>query len=71
MQASLATMVLLADQTCEENQLLTEVARQTQKDSKILKTLSLIATIYLPASVTAVGFSYLRRGKSPAFNNDS
>jgi hypothetical protein len=38
----------------EESRVLRRIAQQTEKDSITLKTLTFIATVYLPASLIAV-----------------
>jgi Mg2+ and Co2+ transporter CorA len=43
-----------ASQIHGENTALTQLARQGHKDSKMLKILSVVATLYLPASLIAV-----------------
>ena len=54
MQASLAALQIIAAQSSQENAILARVAQQGQRDSKILKILTIIATTYLPASLMAV-----------------
>jgi Mg2+ and Co2+ transporter CorA len=54
MQSNLAAMQDIAMQNHRENEILGRIAKQTQKDSTALKTLTLIATIYLPATFIAV-----------------
>ena len=44
----------VAIETKKENETLTRLAAQTANDSKTLKALTLIATIYLPATFLAV-----------------
>lgn len=46
----------LLSQTHEESAVLSNVARQGREDSKILKALTLISTLYLPASLVATVF---------------
>ena len=53
-QASLSTLQTIATQNLRENETLSRVAQQGQLDSKFLKVLTAIATIYLPASLIAV-----------------
>lgn len=52
---TLDVMKDVAIETKKENEGLAKLAAQTAKDSKTLKTLTLIATIYLPAIFLAVG----------------
>lgn len=54
MQASLGTLQTIAAQIFQEDEILSRVAQQGQFDPKILKVLTVIATIYLPASLIAV-----------------
>jgi hypothetical protein len=54
MQHNLDILQHIASQTYLENTTLTELARQGRKDSRTLKILSIVATIYLPASLVAV-----------------
>ena len=54
MNQSLEALRGITYQTQKENNTLSRVALQTQKDSKALKALTTIATVYLPASLIAV-----------------
>lgn len=45
------------DILAQQNTLLTDIARHGEKDSKTLKALTLVATLYLPASLVATIFS--------------
>jgi Mg2+ and Co2+ transporter CorA len=54
MQLNLIVLQTIATQSQGETEILSRVARQTQKDSITLKVLTLIATIYLPATLLAV-----------------
>ena len=54
MHRNLIAMEAIASQTQQENQTLASIAKQTQQDSIALKTLTLIATVYLPATFVAV-----------------
>ena len=47
-------MERIAFENNKENRNLSQIAAQNQKDSRTLKTLTLIATMYLPASLIAV-----------------
>lgn len=58
-QASLGTLQNIAAQSLQKNEILSRVAQQGRYDSKILKVLTVIATIYLPATLTAVCLSAL------------
>ena len=51
---SLDILQRTASQIHGENTTLTQLARQGHKDSKMLKILSVVATLYLPASLIAV-----------------
>jgi len=54
MQANLVSMEQFAFRSQRENETLSRIARQNLKDSMPLKTLTLIATVYLPATFVAV-----------------
>lgn len=45
----------------EESRIMGRIAQQTQKDSMTLKALTIIATVYLPASLIAVSYVSSRR----------
>jgi hypothetical protein len=44
----------IAAQTHQENVTLAELSRKSRTDAKVLKLLTVIATMYLPATLTAV-----------------
>ena len=54
MQATLDVLQNIAFQNQRENETLAKLALNGQSDSKTLKALTLIATMYLPASLIAV-----------------
>lgn len=56
MQANLARMQNIASENQRESEVLASIAKQGQKDSMTFKALTLIATIYLPASLAAVRY---------------
>ena len=53
-QASLSALQSIAAQTHQENMTLLKISQQGQNDSRTLKVLTIIATMYLPASLIAV-----------------
>lgn len=53
-QSSLGALQTIASQSLQENEILSRVAQQGRFDSKILKVLTVITTVYLPASLIAV-----------------
>jgi Mg2+ and Co2+ transporter CorA len=53
-RASLVALQSIAAQNHQENIILSKVAQQGQDDSRTLKVLTIIATMYLPASLVAV-----------------
>lgn len=57
MQVNLTMLQQIAAETHRENITLARIARQGQDDAKGVRTLTLIATIYLPASLVATIFS--------------
>jgi Mg2+ and Co2+ transporter CorA len=54
MRGTLNAMQQIASQIQDQNTTLADIARQGEKDSRALKTLSVIATAYLPATLIAV-----------------
>lgn len=54
MRESLDLLKHIGYETREENRNLSTIAGQNQKDSKAIKVLTIIATMYLPASLIAV-----------------
>ncbi|KAM0331637.1 hypothetical protein ACHAQA_003316 [Verticillium albo-atrum] len=57
MRDKLIVMERLSLEDSETNKLLADIATEAHKDSVALKSLTLIATIYLPASLCATIFS--------------
>ena len=57
MQQNFDALRTITLQSQQENKVLTEAAMQNQKDSKILKARTLAATVYILASLMAVGLS--------------
>lgn len=57
MQVNLTLIQRSAPETHQENLTLASLAKQGRKDSETLKTLTLIATMYLPATLVATVFS--------------
>lgn len=55
MQTTLIVLQQLFSESREENKLLLELARQGQRDSRTMKAFGSVATMYLPASLIAVG----------------
>jgi Mg2+ and Co2+ transporter CorA len=55
MQYNLNMLKRITFENVEENRNLSQIATQSQKDSQTLKALTMIATMYLPASLIAVG----------------
>ncbi len=51
-----AAMREIAQAAKAENELIAILTRKAQKDSHTIKILSIVALIYLPASLTAVSF---------------
>lgn len=49
------TMKSLASETVLENRAMVTIANQTMADSRTMKIATVIATIYLPASLVTVG----------------
>ena len=56
-QDSLSILHMVVSNIEHENTAMVNVARQTQKDSVTLKTLTRVATVYLPATLLAVSAS--------------
>lgn len=54
MQDSLSTLHMVTSNIEHENATMANVAQQTQKDSVTLKSLTRVATFYLPATLLAV-----------------
>ena len=54
MQGNLHTLHVVASNIEHENAAMVNVAQQNQKDSVTLKTLTRVATVYLPATLLAV-----------------
>lgn len=54
MRTSLVALQSIAAQNHQENMILSTVAQQGHDDSRTLKVLTTIATMYLPASLVAV-----------------
>jgi Mg2+ and Co2+ transporter CorA len=54
MRNNLDILQRTASQIHGDNATLTQLARQGHKDSRTLKILSIVATLYLPASLIAV-----------------
>lgn len=54
MRMNLDVLQCIASQIQQENSVLNDLTRQSQKDSRTLKILSIVATMYLPASLVAV-----------------
>jgi hypothetical protein len=59
MQENLDILKRISFENVEENRNLAQIAAQSQKDSQTLKALTIIATMYLPASLIAVSGSIL------------
>ncbi|KAI9739968.1 MAG: hypothetical protein M1818_005024 [Claussenomyces sp. TS43310] len=70
MQLNLATLQHIAVQTQRENETLSRIAKQNRKDSMKLKALTLIATVYLPATLLATIFSSSLISAVPAISID-
>lgn len=54
MEENLKILWRISIDTKKETSTLAEIAKQNQKDSRMLKVLSIIATMYLPASLIVV-----------------
>lgn len=54
MNASLGMLQGISSETSRNNALLVQLSRQGQKDSQMIRTFTLVATMYLPASLIAV-----------------
>jgi Mg2+ and Co2+ transporter CorA len=54
MQGNMSTLQQMTSQIQLQEETMTELARHGQRESKTLKILAVIATIYLPASLIAV-----------------
>jgi len=57
MQTNLSLIQHTATDTLHENSTMATIAKQSTKDSKRLQALTLIATLYLPATLVATVFS--------------
>lgn len=57
MEKSILKMENSTAESNETNRLLASLAKETSRDSIALKALTLIATVYLPATLCAVSFS--------------
>lgn len=66
MQANLEMLKRIAFIAGEENQKLSKISSNTLKDSRTLKSLTTIATMYLPASLIAVSIANYNTNKSAA-----
>ena len=62
MRDKLTVMERLSLEDSKTNKLLADIATEAHKDSVALKSLTLIATIYLPASLCAVRGIHPRAG---------
>jgi hypothetical protein len=54
----------------EDNRVLTTLAKGSRKDSKVMKSVSVLATLYLPASLIAVSTLKIPRHKGSADNQE-
>lgn len=54
MQTNLISLQNIAHSTRQENEMLHRITKQSQRDSMGVKALTMIATIYLPATLIAV-----------------
>ncbi len=61
MQGNLNVMEKIAFESHEENVNLSQIADRNEKDSRMVKWMTLIATAYLPASLVAVSYPFLLR----------
>lgn len=61
MHGDLRTLHMVASSIEHESTAMVNVAQKTQKDSVTLKTLTRVATIYLPATLIAVSVSWCQR----------
>jgi hypothetical protein len=61
----------IANLAREDNKVLTTLAEGSRKDSKVMKSVSVLATLYLPASLIAVSIKslvirHLLKSRSPS-----
>lgn len=54
MTANLGMLQGISSETSRNNALLVQLARQGQKETQMIRTFTLVATMYLPASLIAV-----------------
>ena len=71
MQGNLDVMEKIAFKSHEENRNISQIADRSEKDSRMLKWMALIATTYLPASLVAVSYPFLLRYYTRMLRMDS